>query len=446
MIPVRRLSTAQRDFEAQFAGLLAFEAAQDPKVDADVAAILADVKARGDAAVLEYSRRYDRLDASSVSSLEVPRADLEGARRRIPKSTRAALETAARRVRAYHRKQVATSWRYREPDGTELGQRVTALDRVGIYVPGGKAAYPSTVIMNAVPAKVAGVREIIMVAPAPGGERNDLVLAAASLCGVDRVFSIGGAQAIGALAYGTTTVPAVDKIVGPGNAYVAAAKRRVFGVVGIDMVAGPSEVVVVCDGGTDPDWVAMDLFAQAEHDELAQAILITPDAAFIDAVAASMARQVTQLPRRDVIGASLSKRGALILVRDLREACELVNRIAPEHLELSVAKPDALLPRIRHAGAIFLGRESSEALGDYCAGPNHVLPTSRTARFSSPLGVYDFQKRSSLIRVSRKAAAKLGAVAAELARGEGLTAHARAAELRMKGGKGWTQSRKAAKS
>jgi histidinol dehydrogenase len=432
MITIRRLSTAQRDFEAQFSGLLAFETAQDPKVDADVAAILADVKARGDAAVLEYSRRYDRLDAGSVSSLEVPRADLERARRRIPKSTRSALETAARRVRAYHRKQLATSWRYREPDGTELGQRVTALDRVGIYVPGGKAAYPSTVIMNAVPAKVAGVREIIMVAPAPGGERNDLVLAAASLCGVDRVFSIGGAQAIGALAYGTATVPAVDKIVGPGNAYVAAAKRRVFGVVGIDMVAGPSEVVVVCDGGTDPDWVAMDLFAQAEHDELAQAILITPDAAFLDAVAASMARQVTQLPRRDVIGASLSKRGALILVRDLREACELVNRIAPEHLELSVAKPDALLPRIRHAGAIFLGRESSEALGDYCAGPNHVLPTSRTARFSSPLGVYDFQKRSSLIRVSRKAAVKLGAVAVELARGEGLTAHARAAELRMR--------------
>jgi histidinol dehydrogenase len=432
MIAIRRLSTAQRDFEAQFSGLLAFETAQDPKVDADVAAILADVKARGDAAVLEYSRRYDRLDAASVSSLEVPRADLERARRRIPKSTRSALETAARRVRAYHRKQIATSWRYREPDGTELGQRVTALDRVGIYVPGGKAAYPSTVIMNAVPAKVAGVREIIMVAPAPGGERNDLVLAAASLCGVDRVFSIGGAQAIGALAYGTATVPAVDKIVGPGNAYVAAAKRRVFGVVGIDMVAGPSEVVVVCDGGTDPDWVAMDLFAQAEHDELAQAILITPDAAFLDAVAASMARQVTQLPRRDVIGASLSKRGALILVRDLREACELVNRIAPEHLELSVAKPDALLPRIRHAGAIFLGRESSEALGDYCAGPNHVLPTSRTARFSSPLGVYDFQKRSSLIRVSRKAAVKLGAVAVELARGEGLTAHARAAELRMR--------------
>jgi histidinol dehydrogenase len=431
MIPIRRLSTAQPDFEARLAELLAFESAQDPKIDAEVAAIIADVKARGDAAVLEYTRRHDRLEAGSVAALEVPRAELARARERISKATRAALETAAKRVRAYHGKQVAASWRYREPDGTELGQRVTPLDRVGIYVPGGKAAYPSTVLMNAVPAKVAGVREIIMVAPAPGGERNDLVLAAAALCGVDRVFTLGGAQAVAALAYGTATIPAVDKIVGPGNAYVAAAKRRVFGVVGIDMVAGPSEVVIVCDGSTDPDWVAMDLFAQAEHDELAQAILITPDAAFLESVAASMARQIATLPRRDVIAASLSKRGALVLARDLREACELVNRIAPEHLELSVAKPDALLPKIRHAGAIFLGRDSSEALGDYCAGPNHVLPTSRTARFSSPLGVYDFQKRSSVIRVSRKAAAKLGAVAAELARGEGLTAHARAAELRI---------------
>jgi histidinol dehydrogenase len=431
MIPVRRLATAQPDFEARLAELLAFESAQDPKVDADVAAILVDVRARGDAAVLEYTRRFDRLDAGSVAALEVPRAQLAQARQRISKASRAALETAARRVRTYHGKQLAASWRYREPDGTELGQRVTPLDRVGIYVPGGKAAYPSTVLMNAVPAKVAGVGEIIMVAPAPGGERNDLVLAAAALCGVDRVFTLGGAQAIAALAYGTATIPAVDKIVGPGNAYVAAAKRRVFGVVGIDMVAGPSEVVIVCDGSTDPDWVAMDLFAQAEHDELAQAILVTPDAAFLESVAASMARQIEALPRRDVIGASLSKRGALIRVRDLREACELVNRIAPEHLELSVARPDALLPKIRHAGAIFLGRDSSEALGDYCAGPNHVLPTSRTARFSSPLGVYDFQKRSSVIRVSRKAAARLGAVAAELARGEGLTAHARAAELRM---------------
>jgi histidinol dehydrogenase len=431
MIRIRRLATTQPDFDARLAELLAFESAQDPKVDADVAAILADVKARGDAAVLDYTRRFDRLEAASVAALEVPRAGREWALKQIPAPARAALTAAARRVRAYHKKQLTTSWRYREADGTELGQKVTALDRVGIYVPGGKAAYPSSVIMNAVPAKVAGVHEVIMVVPAPGGERNDLVLAAAALCGVDRVFTIGGAQAVAALAYGTATIPAVDKIVGPGNAYVAAAKRRVFGVVGIDMVAGPSEVVVVCDGKTDPDWVAMDLFAQAEHDELAQAILITPDAAFIEAVAASMERQLGQMLRRAVITASLSSRGALIQARDLREACELVNRIAPEHLELSVEKPDALLPRIRHAGAIFLGRESSEAIGDYCAGPNHVLPTSRTARFSSPLGVYDFQKRSSVIRVSRKAAARLGKVAAELARGEGLTAHAKSAEYRI---------------
>ncbi len=429
---IRRLATAQPDFEARLAELLAFESAQDPKVDADVAAILADVKSRGDAAVLDYTRRFDRLEAASVAALEVPRAARQWALKQIPAAARSALQVAVRRVRAYHKKQVMPSWRYREAGGSEFGQRVTALDRVGIYVPGGKAAYPSTVIMNAVPAKVAGVREVIMVVPAPGGERNDLVLAAAELCRVDRVFTIGGAQAVAALTYGTATIPAVDKIVGPGNAYVAAAKRRVFGVVGIDMVAGPSEVVVVCDGKTHPDWVAMDLFAQAEHDELAQAILITPDAAFIDAVAASMERQLAALSRRAVIAASLSKRGALIRVRDLKEACELVNRIAPEHLELSVQNPDALLPKIRHAGAIFLGPESSEALGDYCAGPNHVLPTSRTARFFSPLGVYDFQKRSSVIRISRKAAAKLGKVAAELARGEGLTAHAKAAEYRIK--------------
>jgi histidinol dehydrogenase len=435
MIEIRRLSTTQPDFDAQLAGLLAFESAQDPQVDAAVAAILADVKTRGDAALLEYTRRFDRVEAASVAALEVSKPELQKAKRRIDKTIRAALEAAVKRVRAYHRKQVAPSWRYRDAIGAELGQRVTALDRVGIYVPGGKAAYPSSVIMNAVPAKVAGVREIIMVVPVPGGARNDLVLAAAAICGVDRVFTIGGAQAVAALAYGTATIPAVDKIVGPGNAYVAAAKRRVFGVVGIDMVAGPSEVVVVCDGRTQADWVAMDLFAQAEHDELAQAILITPDGAFLDAVAASMDRQLATMSRRAVIAAALSKRGALIRVRSLAEACEIVNRIAPEHLELSVEKPDALLPRIRHAGAIFLGRESSEALGDYCAGPNHVLPTSRTARFSSPLGVYDFQKRSSVIRIPRKAAAKLGKVAAELARGEGLTAHAMSAEYRMKPGK-----------
>ena len=432
MIQVRRLATTQPDFEARFAELLAFESAQDTQVETTVAAIVADVKARGDAAVLDYTRRFDRVEAASVAALEVSRADLRQALKRIPKATLSALAAAVRRVRAYHARQIARSWRYRDATGAELGQRVTAIDRVGIYVPGGKAAYPSSVIMNAVPAKVAGVREIIMLVPAPGGERNDLVLAAAAVCGVDRVFTIGGAQAVAALAYGTATIPAVDKIVGPGNAYVAAAKRRVFGVVGIDMVAGPSEVVVVCDGKTDPDWVAMDLFAQAEHDELAQAILITPDAAFVEAVAASMTRQLAGMSRREVIAAALSKRGALIRVRSLAEACEIVNRIAPEHLELSVAKPEALLPRIRHAGAIFLGRESSEALGDYCAGPNHVLPTSRTARFSSPLGVYDFQKRSSLIRIPRAAAAKLGKVAAVLARGEGLTAHALSAEYRMK--------------
>ena len=431
MIPIRRLATTQPDFDARLAELLAFEAAQDPQVDATVAAILADVKARGDAALLEYTRRFDRVEAANVAALEVPKAELQKAKRRIDKASRNALEAAARRVSAYHEKQVAGSWRYRDATGAELGQRVTPLDRIGIYVPGGKAAYPSSVIMNAVPAKVAGVREIIMVVPAPGGARNDLVLAAAAICGVDRVFTIGGAQAVAALAYGTATIPAVDKVVGPGNAYVAAAKRRVFGVVGIDMVAGPSEVVVVCDGKTPADWIAMDLFAQAEHDELAQAILIAPNAGFLDAVAASMARQLAAMPRRAVIASALSTRGALIHVRSLAEACDIVNRIAPEHLELSVDKPDALLSRIRHAGAIFLGRESSEALGDYCAGPNHVLPTSRTARFSSPLGVYDFQKRSSVIRMPRKAAAKLGKIAAELARGEGLTAHAMSAEYRM---------------
>jgi histidinol dehydrogenase len=432
MIQILRLATTQPDFDMRLAELLAFETVQDPTVEAAVAAILADVKAHGDAAVLEYTRKFDRAPARSVAALEVPRAEMKRARGRIARAHRAALETAVRRVRAFHGKQLTRSWRYRDRSGTALGQRVTALDRVGIYVPGGKAAYPSSVIMNAVPAKVAGVREVIMAVPAPDGERNDLVLAAAAMCGVDRVFCVGGAQAVAALAYGTATIPAVDKIVGPGNAYVAAAKRRVFGVVGIDMIAGPSEVVVVCDGSTSADWVAMDLFAQAEHDELAQAILITPDAAFIEAVAASMSRQLATLPRSGVIAAALSKRGALIHARSLDEACRVVNRIAPEHLELSVRNPDALLPKIRHAGAIFLGSYSSEALGDYCAGPNHVLPTSRTARFSSPLGVYDFQKRSSVIRVSRKAAHGLGAVAAVLARGEGLTAHAKAAEYRMK--------------
>ncbi len=432
MTTIRRLRSTQPDFDAQLRALLAFESAQDASIESTVAEILDDVKTRGDAALLDYTRRFDRLESASVAALEVPDAELRAALDRIPAKTRAALEAATARVRTYHEKQLTGSWSYRDANGTELGQRITALDRVGIYVPGGKAAYPSSVIMNALPARVAGVREVIMVVPTPGGERNDLVLAAASLCGVERVFTIGGAQAVGALAYGTATVPAVDKIVGPGNAYVAAAKRRVFGIVGIDMIAGPSEVVVVCDGSIAPDWIAMDLFAQAEHDELAQSILITPDARLLEAVAASIERQLADMSRRDVIAAALKSRGALIEVQDLDEACEVVNRIAPEHLELAVRDPDALLPAIRHAGAIFLGPYSSEALGDYCAGPNHVLPTSRTARFSSPLGVYDFQKRSSVIRISKEAARELGAIAVELAHGEGLTAHAKSAEYRMK--------------
>ena len=432
MTPIRRLDSAQPGFDARLSELLAFESAQDASVERAVTEILSDVRTRGDAALLDCTRRFDGVEAGSVAELEIPAGELRSALGRLATSAREALEAAAQRVRIYHEKQLGSSWSYRDPNGTELGQRVTPLDRVGIYVPGGKAAYPSSVIMNAVPAKVAGVGEIIMVVPTPGGQRNDMVLAAAALCGVDRLFTIGGAQAVAALAYGTATVPAVDKIVGPGNAFVAAAKRRVFGRVGIDMIAGPSEVVVVCDASAAPDWVAMDLFAQAEHDELAQAILITPDARLLEAVSASIDRQLADMPRREVIAAALEKRGALIAVRDLDEACDVVNRIAPEHLELAVRDPDALLPRIRHAGAIFLGAYSSEALGDYCAGPNHVLPTSRTARFSSPLGVYDFQKRSSVIRISRAAARELGAIAAELARGEGLTAHARSAEYRMK--------------
>jgi len=429
---MRRLVTTRADFDAQLAGLLAFEAAQDPQVDVTVAAILADVKTRGDAAVLEYTKKFDGVTAGTLAELEIPRAELRAALARIPAVRREALEAAAARVRDYHERQRAQSWGYTDADGNELGQQITALDRAGLYVPGGKAAYPSSVIMNAVPAKVAGVSEVIMVVPAPRGEKNDLVLAAAALCGVDRVFTIGGAQAVAALAYGTATIPQVDKIVGPGNAWVAAAKRRVFGVVGIDMVAGPSEILVVGDGSTDPDWVAMDLFSQAEHDELAQAILLAPDAKYLDAVAASITRQLKDMPRRAVIEASLAGRGALIEVRNLDEACALVNRIAPEHLELSVENPERLLPKIRHAGAIFLGRYTSEALGDYCAGPNHVLPTSRTARFSSPLGVYDFQKRSSVIRVSEAGAVKLGKIAVELAEGEGLTAHARSAAMRIR--------------
>jgi len=432
MPEIKRLSTAQSDFDAQLAALTALEAAQDENVDRAVADILADVRRRGDAAVLEYTARFDRVQAKSMAELEIPRAALHAALDKLPAERRVALEQAAERVRSYHERQRMESWSYVEADGTLLGQQVTPLDRAGLYVPGGKAAYPSSVLMNALPAKVAGVGELIMVVPTPDGEKNELVLAAAAICGVDRVYAIGGAQAVGALAYGTDTVPQVDKIVGPGNAYVAAAKRRVFGVVGIDMIAGPSEILVVCDGQTDPDWIAMDLFSQAEHDEVAQSILISPDAAFLDRVAASIDRLITEMPRRTVIETSLANRGALILVRDLDEACEIANRIAPEHLELSVADPDRWVGKIRHAGAIFMGPYTSESIGDYCAGPNHVLPTSRTARFSSPLGVYDFQKRSSLIKVSREGADTLGRIAATLAYGEGLPAHARSAEYRLR--------------
>ncbi|WP_319241261.1 histidinol dehydrogenase [uncultured Propionivibrio sp.] len=428
---IRRLSSRDADFEAQLEALLAFETAQNADVDAAVAAILADVKARGDAAVLDYTRRFDRVEVTSPGDLELSHETLLQALDGLPAVQREALEAAAARVRSYHEHQPLQSWQYEDVDGSLLGQKVTPLDRVGLYVPGGKASYPSSVLMNAIPAKVAGVGELVMVVPTPGGERNPLVLAAAALAGVDRVFCIGGAQAVAALAYGTQTIPRVDKIVGPGNAYVAAAKRRVFGIVGIDMVAGPSEILVICDGSTDPDWVAMDLFSQAEHDEMAQSILLCPDADYLDRVAASIDRLLPTMPRQAVIRASLAARGALIAVRDLDEACAIANRIAPEHLELSIADAEAWVDRIRHAGAIFIGPYTSESLGDYCAGPNHVLPTSGSARFSSPLGVYDFQKRSSLIRVSAQAAQKLGRIASTLAHGEGLPAHARSAEYRL---------------
>ena len=431
MIAIKRFASTDADFKARLDALLAFEGAQDEAIDRTVAAILADVKARGDAAVVDYTNRFDRLTATAMDDLELSRDELHKALNGLSAAQREALETAAARVRAYHERQPLKGWQYEEADGTLLGQMVTPLDRVGLYVPGGKAAYPSSVLMNAIPAKVAGVKELIMVVPTPGGEHNQLVLAAAALAGVDRVFTIGGAQAVGALAYGTQTIPQVDKVVGPGNAYVAAAKRRVFGIVGIDMVAGPSEILVVCDGQTDPDWVAMDLFSQAEHDELAQSILVCPDAAYIDRVAASIDKLLPTMPRRDVIRAALENRGALIQVRDLDEACAIANRIAPEHLELSLADADAWVEKIHHAGAIFIGRYTSESLGDYCAGPNHVLPTSGSARFSSPLGVYDFQKRTSLIRVSREGSKTLGRIAATLAHGEGLPAHARSAEYRL---------------
>jgi histidinol dehydrogenase len=429
---IRRLSTKDTTFDGDLKTLLAFETAQDDSVDVVVANILKDVKARGDAAVLEYTNRFDKTNATQLAELEISKAELQTALNGLPDDQRAALQAAADRVRSYHEKQVIQSWSYTEADGTLLGQQVTSLDRVGLYVPGGKAAYPSSVLMNAIPAKVAGVQELIMVVPTPNGEKNALVLAAAAIAGVDRVFCIGGAQAVGAMAYGTQTVPQVDKIVGPGNAYVAAAKRRVFGVVGIDMVAGPSEILVICDGKTNPDWIAMELFSQAEHDELAQSILLSPDAEFLDAVAASMQKLVETMPRKDIINTSISDRGALILTKDLDEAIEISNYIAPEHLELSVENPLEISKKVKHAGAIFMGRDTCEALGDYCAGPNHVLPTSRTARFSSPLGVYDFQKRSSLIMVSQDGAQKLGKIASIFAHGEGLTAHARSAEYRLK--------------
>ncbi|MEW6647749.1 MAG: histidinol dehydrogenase [Pseudomonadota bacterium] len=429
---IKRLDTTTPDFWKALEQLLAWEGVSDDKVNAIVREILQAVKQRGDAAVLEYTNRFDRMQATSMAELEIPRAQLEAALGKISPEQRRALELSAARVRAYHEHQKVDSWSYTEADGTLLGQQVTPLDRVGLYVPGGKAAYPSSVLMNAIPAKVAGVEELIMVVPTPDGVVNELVFAAAAVAGVDRVFAIGGAQAVAALAYGTESVPQVDKIVGPGNIYVATAKGMVFGSVGIDMIAGPSEILIVCDGQTDPDWIAMDLFSQAEHDEDAQSILLCPDAAFLEAVQESIARLLPTMERAEIIRTSLYARGALIKVRDLDEAVAVANHIAPEHLELSVADPQAMAKKIKHAGAIFMGRHTAEAVGDYCAGPNHVLPTSRTARFSSPLGVYDFQKRSSLIMCSPDGASELGKVASVLARGEGLTAHARSAEFRIK--------------
>ena len=435
-VDIRQLVTTSADFEAEFQRVLHWSAETDDAIEERVASILADVKKRGDAAVLEYTQRFDGVAAERVASLEIGREELQAALQAVTTAQRSALEAAAQRVCSYHERQLEAcgrSWSYRDEDGTLLGQKVTPLDRVGIYVPGGKAAYPSSVLMNALPAKVAGVGEIVMVVPTPKGERNAMVLAAAAIAGVDRVFTIGGAQAVAALAYGTQTIPAVHKITGPGNAYVASAKRRVFGQVGIDMIAGPSEILVLADGTTPPDWVAMDLFSQAEHDEMAQSILLCPDAAYIAQVKSAIDRLLAAMPRHAVIRASLEGRGALIKTRSMEEACEISNRIAPEHLEVSSRDPHKWEPQLRHAGAIFLGAFTSESLGDYCAGPNHVLPTSGTARFSSPLGVYDFQKRSSLIEVSEAGAQKLGPIAAELAYGEGLQAHARAAEMRLKG-------------
>jgi histidinol dehydrogenase len=428
---LRRLNANDANFEVQFAALIATDTAVDREVELVASAIVDDVRRRGDSALLEYTNRFDRLNAATVAELEIPAPEMRSALDSLGGEQRSALETAAQRIRAFHERQLQASWSYTEDDGTELGQRIGALQSVGLYVPGGLAAYPSSVLMNALPARVAGVENIVMVVPAPGGVRSSLVLAAASLAGVTRIFTIGGAQAVAALAYGTQTIAAVDKIVGPGNAYVAAAKRRVFGTVGIDLIAGPSEIVVICDGKTEPDWVAMDLFSQAEHDETAQAILLTDDPTFIERVQASIDCLLPTMPRRAIIERSLANRGALILTRDLQQACEIANRIAPEHLEISTDDPEHWAERIRHAGAMFLGRYTSEAIGDYCAGPNHVLPTARSARFSSALGVYDFQKRTSVVRVSAAGAQTLGKVAATLARGERLPAHAASAEFRM---------------
>ena len=435
-IKVKRLNSKDAQFKDTLLSSLSLPMADDEAIDAVVVKILAEVKARGDEAVLAFTKQFDHLNVASVVELEISRKELEQAYQGLSVEQKNALDIAAQRVRAYHEKQKIEagchSWEYKEADGTRLGQKVTALDRVGIYVPGGKAAYPSSVLMNAIPAKVAGVAEVIMVVPTPDGTRNPLVLAAAYLSGVDRVFTIGGAQAVGALAYGTKTIPPVDKIVGPGNAYVAAAKRRVFGIVGIDMIAGPSEILILCDGASNPDWIAMDLFSQAEHDELAQSILLCPDEKFIEQVQASINKLLPEMPRKNVIETSLRNRALLIQVQDMAEACEIANAIAAEHLEICAAEPRKWAELIDHAGAIFMGNYTSEALGDYCAGPNHVLPTARTARFSSPLGVYDFIKRSSMIEVSEAGAQTLGAVASTLAHGEGLQAHARAAEMRLK--------------
>ncbi len=428
---IKRLSTLQNDYRSQMDTLLAWEGVSDDQVNLTVRDILKNIRLRGDKALIEYTNKFDRVTVSSMKELTFSKEQLDAALNNIPTQQRQALETAAERVRSYHEHQIMKSWSYTEADGTLLGQQITALDRVGLYVPGGKATYPSSVLMNAIPAKVAGVEEIVMVVPTPDGVVNDMVLAAAKIAGVDTVFAVGGAQAVAALAYGTETIPAVDKIVGPGNIYVATAKSMVFGRVGIDMIAGPSEILVVCDGKTDPDWIAMDLFSQAEHDEDAQSILLSWDADFLDQVQASIEKLLPTMERKDIISKSLNDRGALILVKDENEAVDVANFIAPEHLELSVEAPQVMAEKIKHAGAIFMGRYTAEAIGDYCAGPNHVLPTSRTARFSSPLGVYDFQKRSSLIMCSAEGASELGKTASILGRGESLTAHARSAEYRI---------------